>query len=104
MIEVVMTWNLTPEMSQEDYAGKAKNWVEDILSADGLIEFRANRSLTSNKVRTVTLWKSGSDWMSFAESETWNRILGQLTEFTPNIDTEVWGKSPIIPEPLRPRD
>jgi heme-degrading monooxygenase HmoA len=103
MVEVVTTYDLSLAMNSEDYANKAKSWIDSIMEAEGLIEFRANRSLTTNKVRTVTLWNSGADWMTFAESPAWAKILGELTEFTPNICTETWGPSPIIPEPLRPR-
>lgn len=103
MVEVVTTWDLTPAMNNPDYNDKAKEWVGNILEAEGLIEFRANRSLTTNRVRTVTLWKTGADWMNFAESAAWTKILSELTHYAPNINTETWGPSPIIPEPVRPR-
>jgi hypothetical protein len=41
-------------------------------------------------------------WAAAASSETFQQLNTELHTLALNITYEVWGPSPVIPEPLRP--
>jgi len=103
MIEVSLIYDFLPGINQEAYAEFAKKSIGTTLQAPGLVEFRANRNmLGSPKVRITTVWQSLSDWAKFTESTAWQTLETELLTFTTNLSTEIWGQSPVLPEPLRP--
>jgi heme-degrading monooxygenase HmoA len=103
MIEICTTYDLMPGMNSQAYADFAKRAIVSTLQAPGLVEFRAHRNmLGSPKVRLTTVWSKMEDWARWAESPAWQAIEAEMLTLTTNIDTEVWGPSPVVPEPLRP--
>ena len=103
MIEVNKTYDFLPGIDRGAYAEAARKWVDKVLHAPGIVEFRANRNiLDSPQVRITTVWESLSDWANFAESPDRQALESELRAFTTNINVELWGPSPVMPEPLRP--
>ena len=96
------TWDLLPNVNNEAYTAWAKKAVGIVLQQPGLIEFRANRNLMGTpQVRVVSVWSALSDWAKFAE-ETWPPLEAELRGFATNIQAELWGPSPVVPQPLHP--
>ena len=103
MIEVNTTWDLIPDADQEAYGEFAKKAIGTILKAPGLIEFRASRNmLGAPQVRTTSVFRTLSDWAGFADSDKWRGLEAELRNFATNIRVEIWGPSPLLPEPVRP--
>ena len=103
MLEVCVAYDLLPGISQDSYGTWAKKAISATLAQDGLIEFRAHRNmLGSPAVRTTSVWRSGTDWIAFAEGG-WKPLESELRGLATNLRMEVWGPSPLVPEPLRPR-
>ena len=103
MIEVNVFWDMLPNANQQAYAEFSKKAIGAMLQAPGLVEFRANRNmLGSPKIRTTHVWQTMSDYAKFIEGPTWQALEVELLTFTTNLSTEVWGPSPVVPEPLRP--
>ena len=104
MTEINVLYDLRPGTDLQAYQEWAKKVIAIILRAPGIIEFRANRNVLGEpNIRTVTVWKSLSDWGNFAESTQWQEIVTELsTRFAQNIQVGIWGPSPVIPDPLRP--
>jgi heme-degrading monooxygenase HmoA len=103
MIEVNSLWDMLPNANQQAYAEFSKKAIGSMLQAPGLVEFRANRNiLGSPKIRVTTVWHTLSDWAKFNESAEWQALELELHAFTTNTSTEIWGPSPVVPEPLRP--
>ena len=103
MIEINSTWDLFPDIDQEAYGDFAKKSIGAILEAPGLIEFRANRNiLGSPQVRSTYVFRSLVDWASFTDSDQWRALEAELRIFATNIRIEIWGPSPVLPEPVRP--
>jgi hypothetical protein len=48
------------------------------------------------------VWKTVADWGHFAQSAEWQALEPELCTFVTNIRVELWGPSPVVPEPLRP--
>ena len=102
MLEVCVSYDLLPGVSQDSYGAWAKKAMSTTLKQTGLIEFRAHRNiLGSPQVRTTSVWKSGADWIAFADS-AWKPLEQELRGLATNLRMEAWGPSPLVPEPLRP--
>ena len=102
MVESNITWDLVPNVDLKAYAAWAKKTIEATLRAPGLIEFRAHRGfMAPAQVRTTTVWQSIADWAKFLEGP-WQQMETELRAYATSIRPELWGPSPIVPEPLRP--
>jgi|SRR5579883_1258635 len=102
MLEVHVVYDLLPGVSQDSYGAWAKKAIATTLKQPGLVEFRANRNiLGSPHVRTTSVWRTGSEWMAFAEG-AWKDVEQELRGLATNLRMEVWGPSPLVPETLRP--
>jgi len=103
MIEANTTWDLFPDIDQEAYGEFAKKSIGAILKAPGIVEFRANRNmLGSPQVRSTAVYRTLADWACFTDSDEWRHLEAELRTFATNIRVEVWGPSPVLPEPVRP--
>lgn len=103
MIEVNTTWELLPNIDQHAYGEWAKKTVGAVLKAPGLVEFRANRNiLGSPQVRSTAVWQTLADWANYSDSDEWRTLDAELRAFVTNINVEIWGPSPVLPEPVRP--
>ena len=103
MIEVDTTWELLPNIDQEAYGEWAKETVGKILKAPGLVEFRANRNiLGAPQVRSTAVWQTLADWANYTDSNEWRALEDEFRAFAADIRIEVWGPSPVLPEPVRP--
>ena len=104
MIEVTTTWNLKADINLEAYEEFSKRAISLYLNAPGCVEFRAHRNLLgSPTVRASYVWQSLADWAKFFESADSQALWAELATFATNIETQLWGPSPIIPEPQHPR-
>jgi hypothetical protein len=102
MLEVCVNYDLLPGVNQDTYGGWAKKAIATMLRQHGIVEFRAHRNvLGSPEVRTTSVWRSGADWIAFAEGG-WKPLEQELRGLATNVRIEVWGPSPLVPEPLRP--
>ena len=104
MIEVTTTWNLKADIDLQAYEAFSKRAISLYLNAPGCVEFRAHRNLLgSPTVRTTCVWQSLADWAKFFESADSQALGTELATFATNVETQLWGPSPIIPEPQRSR-
>jgi len=103
MIEVCITYNIVPGADLKAYGESAKRMIGLYLKAPGFVEFRANRNLVgSPRVRATCVWRSTLDWGSFFETDDYSAALDELSNFMTDVKVDVWGPSPVTPEPLRP--
>ena len=103
MIEVNMFYDFLPGIDQQAYQEWAKKAIGLVLKSPGLVEFRANRNvLGSPQMRTASVWQTLVDWANFSESSGYKEIETEMRTFVTNLRIELWGPSPVVPEPLRP--
>lgn len=103
MIEVAFTYDFIPNIDQAAYSNLAKRAVRMMLKAQGFIEFRAHRNMAdSPHVRTTSVWRSLADWANLAQNPEFQAITEEFRTFVTNLDVQLWGPSPYVPEPLRP--
>jgi heme-degrading monooxygenase HmoA len=102
----VMSWDLPPEEQIQTYNEKARTgWIPSVLRQAGVKEFRAYRNpyLTTPQAMVHIEWDSLASWLKYLDSEDYAKIVSELRGVgCTNISAEVWGSSPLLPEPLKP--
>ena len=102
MIEVNQTYDLAPGIDQQAYGQLVAKAIDILRKAPGFVELRAHRNLLgSPQVRTTTVWQSVADWGKFREGTEQQAMEAELRAFVTNFKAELWGPSPLLPEPLR---
>ncbi|MBE0572781.1 MAG: hypothetical protein IH618_14665 [Ignavibacteriaceae bacterium] len=103
MIEVAFTYDFIPNFDVVAYTKVARSATQIMLSSKGFIEFRANRNMMgSPNVRRTSVWQRLSDYAEMAQSPEFQKITQDFRKFVTNIDVQIWGPSPISPDPIRP--
>jgi heme-degrading monooxygenase HmoA len=104
MVEVDLLYELMPAVDQKAYQEWAKRTIGLVLKSPGVIEFRAYRNILGSPfVRSTSVWKTLADWSNFVESAGWKAAEAELrAKYGVDIRVELWGPSPVVPEPLRP--
>jgi len=102
----ILSWDLPPAEQIETYNEKAgTEWIPTVLKQPGVKEFRAYRNPyhTTPQVVIHTEFDSLASWLKFVESEDYAAIMADLRAVgCTNLSSEVWGASPVVPEPLKP--
>jgi heme-degrading monooxygenase HmoA len=103
MIEVSFTYDFHPGFDEEAYKKLAKKANAMMLSAPGFIEFRAHRNLVgSPHVRRTSVWQSLSHWAALAQQPEFQKLTAEFRVYVTNLDVQLWGPSPLVPEAIRP--
>jgi heme-degrading monooxygenase HmoA len=105
MIEVAFTYDFLPGIDEAAYARVARRATSMMRSADGFIEFHANRNmLGSPHVRRTSVWKSFASYAALIEQPEFQKINAEFRTFVANLDIVIWGPSPLIPTSIGPQD
>jgi heme-degrading monooxygenase HmoA len=103
MVEVTFTYDFHPQIDYNAYAKLAKKATELMVSADGFIEFHANRNLVgSPHVRRTSVWRSLTHWAALAQQPEFQKLTAEFRLYVTNLEVHFWGPSPLLPEPIRP--
>jgi antibiotic biosynthesis monooxygenase (ABM) superfamily enzyme len=102
MVLHVIKWDVHPD-KLEDYAAWAKTAVPRTLAVPGLVEFRGFRPVTgSSQVVTTYEFADFEAWSSWYTNEEIQNLMNERRKFTFNEISELWGPSPVVPDPIRP--
>ena len=102
MVIYVMKWDIRPEKA-EAYQEWAKPAISRLLAAPGVAEFRAYRAATGCHEAVVTFeFADMQAWASWHHNEDVQKVNNERCALTTNYNSELWGPSPIVPEPVRP--
>lgn len=103
MIEVSVTYDFRQDIDEIAYQAFVEKAVRAELHAPGFIEHRGHRNISgSPQVRVTHVWNSLADWANFVDSIESRTIDAEFGTFVTNINLQIWGPSPVMPEPLRP--
>jgi len=103
MVLYVVKWDILPD-KLEAY----KEWVEAAtrrtLAVPGLVELRAYRPATGSSQAVATYeFADLAAWAAWYAHEDVQKVTAEARTFTSNLTAELWGPSPLVPEPIRPR-
>ena len=102
MVLVVMKWDIHPD-KMETYLKWTESAIKRTLAAPGVVEFRAYRPATGASQVVVTYeFADLATWTAWYGNEDVQKVLNELRTLTLNVNTEVWGPSPVVPAPIRP--
>ncbi len=102
MVLYVSKWNVLPGRA-EAYAEWAQKTIPAVLGTPGLVEFRGYRPATGSHQVVVTYeFADMADWAAWFENETVKNLVEESREYVSDIEDELWGLSPVVPEPIRP--
>jgi antibiotic biosynthesis monooxygenase (ABM) superfamily enzyme len=99
----VMKWDIRPD-KVEDYLKWSEGAIKRKLAVPGIVEFRSYRGIAGASQVVVT--HEFADLASFAawqSNREIQKIQDELHTFVTNVTTELWGPSPVVPTPLRPK-
>ena len=102
MVIFLMKWDIRPGM-EKDYPSWAQTGVKRLLSVPGVIEFRGFRPITGDRQVAVTFeFKDMQTFDAWYSHEDTIQVFTDGTSYLVDKETELWGPSPVVPEPVRP--
>ena len=102
MVLWIMKWDINPD-KVDSYAEWAQGAIPSVIGAGGVVEFRGYRPVSGDRRVVVTVeFADLATWQSWYESDTVQDVLAGMGDMVLNLETELWGPSPVVPQPIRP--
>jgi antibiotic biosynthesis monooxygenase (ABM) superfamily enzyme len=102
MVIQVIKWDV-PSDKVEAYTAWAKASLPKLLAVPGLVEFRGYRPITgSSQIVTTYEFADLASWATWYTHKDVQQLTNERRTFTVNEVSELWGPSPVVPEPIRP--
>ena len=102
MVLYCLKWNVYPD-KVEEYSAWTQGAIGRTLGAGGVTDFRAYRPASGSFQVVVTYefvdMASWAAWNNHADAQ---QVIAELRTLTTNVEMELWGPSPVVPEPIRP--
>jgi len=102
----ISSWDIpTDEALIKKYREKSKGWAALVLGQPGVKEFRAYRDPLKNSpsVMIQVEFDNLESLIKYVKSEAYNRVTIEMINLgCSGFVNEMWGASPLMPEPLRP--
>ena len=102
MVLYTQKWDIRPEKTAE-YLEWTKSAVSRLLSVPGVVEFRAYRPVTGDRQACVTYeFANLATWAAWRSDGVVEEVWNEGRAYMDNLSAELWGPSPVVPEPIRP--
>ncbi len=102
MVLYIMKWDIHPD-KVEAYL----KWTESAVkrtAIPGVVEFRAYRPASgSGQVVTTYEFADMGAWAAWESKEDIQKVRAELRTLALNVTAELWGPSPVVPAPIRPK-
>jgi quinol monooxygenase YgiN len=74
------------------------------MEIPGLVEFRGYRPASGpHQIAATYEFTDMAAWAAWTAHPDYQKIMEDVRPFVTNLSTELWGPSPVVPEPLRPK-
>jgi len=102
MVVQVVRWNYHPD-KLEAGARWQQGAIQRTLAVPGVVEFRAYRP-TSGASRYLVTYEFADlgAWAAWYGHEETQKVLDELHTLALDVTLELWGPSPVVPQPIRP--
>jgi quinol monooxygenase YgiN len=102
MVLQVMKYDVHPDKA-EAYTKWTEGAIKRTVGGPGVVEFRGYRTTAGDSQVVITYeFTDLAAWAAWSSDEDVQRVLSEMRALTLNLDIEVWGPSPIVPQPVRP--
>ena len=104
MVLYVMKWDIRPDKA-EAYLQWAQGAVQRNVAAPGVVEFRAYRGMAGPPPSQVVITYEFADesaWAAWFADESVQQSTTEVRAYVENMSAELWGPSPVVPQPIRP--
>ena len=102
MVVAFMKWDIIAD-KVEAYRNWTQSAIKRTVDAPGMVEFRAYRPATgSSQVIVLYEFADFAAWAKWYSNEDVQNVFSELRTYAVNVNIELWGPSPIVPEPIRP--
>lgn len=102
MVLFVVKWDIHPDKA-DAYLEWVKSAVPRTLAVPGVAEFRAYHGAAGAPQILVTYeFADLATWAAWHGHEESQKVWSELHTVGLNVTAELWGPSPVIPEPIRP--
>ena len=102
MVLQIMKWNVLPGKAKE-YSEWAQQAISKTVQIPGVVEFRAYRPASGKHQVVVTYEFADMEaWAKWQGSKESQDVLLELRNVACDVSIELWGPSPVAPEPIRP--
>ena len=104
MVVYVVSYDIIPGTA-EAYYEWTKTAIPKAMAIPGLVEWRAYRGVAGDVGGQVVLsyeFANMADFATYWSHEDMRKLDEELQSFTANQSAQLWGPSPVVPEPIRP--
>ena len=102
MVLYLYRYDIHP-LKAEAYNEWTKSALPRTLAIPGLVEFRAYRPVAGTCQVVLTYeFADLAAWAAWRAHEDNQPLMDELYTYATNVSTEVWGASPVVPEPIQP--
>ena len=104
MVLYVISYDILPDKI-EAYMKWAQTAVPRAVALPGLVEFRAYRGVAGEIGSQVVLtyeFANMADFAAYWSHEEMRKLDDEIQLFTANQSAQIWGPSPVVPDPIRP--
>ncbi len=102
MVLFVVKWDIHPD-KREAYLEWLKSSMPRTIGIPGLVEFRGYRGVSGTPEIVATYeFADLSKWAAWYSHEEAQKVWSELHTLALNVTAELWGPSPVAPEPIRP--
>ena len=102
MVLWIMKYDINPD-KLDSYAEWAQNAIPKVLGAGNVVEFRGYRPVTGDhRVIVTTEFADLASWQAWYDTDAVQSVVEEMATIALNLETELWGPSPVVPKPIRP--
>jgi quinol monooxygenase YgiN len=102
MVLYVIKWNVHPDKG-EAYAAFAQRAIAQTLAVPSVAEFRGYRPASGSFQVVITYeFADMAAWAAWYSHDDVQQVVTELRTLATDVDMEVWGPSPVVPQPIRP--
>ena len=102
MVLYVLKWNVRAEIG-EAYLEFAQSAIPRTLAVPGVVEFRGYRPASGDSQVVVTFeFGDMAAWADWYGHDDVQQVIDELRTVANDVTLELWGPSPIVPQPVRP--
>jgi len=102
MVLQVMKWDIHPD-KVDGYLKWTQGAIQRTLAVPDVLEFRAYRPASGASQVVITYeFADMAAWVAWQTHKDTQKVLDELHTVALNVSIELWGPSPIVPEPIRP--